>query len=96
MLHWMVYVSSEVCGLEEKDGLGKVGDFVVWRKVTGLGKCHIMITGFEINKPTSGSVVELLVCRVSVIGFVFSSHLPYTKWKPSEAAATMILQQLAH
>jgi len=64
-----------LCCLEEKDCLGKVGDFVVWRKATGLGKCNVMITGFEINKPTSGSIVELLVCRVWVIGFVFISHL---------------------
>jgi len=27
-----------LCCLEEKDGLGKVGDFDVWRKVTRLGK----------------------------------------------------------
>jgi hypothetical protein len=28
-LDWMVYVSSGLCGLEEKDGLWNVGDFGV-------------------------------------------------------------------
>ena len=31
-----------------------------------------------------------------VLGFVFSSHLPYTKSKPSEASATVIPQQLSN
>ena len=51
---------------EEQDGLGNVGDFIVWTKDTGLEKCNWRITGFEINKPASGSVVELLVCRVCI------------------------------
>lgn len=63
-------------------GLGKVGDFGVWRKVMELGKYNFKITRFEINKPASGSVKELPVCRVWVIGFVFSSHLHNTKYKP--------------
>ena len=37
---------------------------------------------WEINKPTSGSVVELSVCRVWVMGFVFSSHLHTWNWSP--------------
>jgi hypothetical protein len=35
-LDWIVYVSLGLCGLEEKDGLWKVGDFNVWRKFWDL------------------------------------------------------------
>ena len=45
------------------------------------------------DKPASGSVRELLVCRDWVIGFVFSSHLHIMKLKPSKPLRSIILNK---
>ena len=57
--------------------------------------CGSFVSSMEAVEPTFvGNCCGIAGLEGLVLGFVFSSHLPYMKSKPSEAAATMILQQV--